>query len=92
MKKFSHVLTELATTGRHYGHNCHFISQRGIQLSPTIRTQCPNIFLFKQSLQDTKDLSAEFVADELMNAHTLKKGEYLGKIGVDGKVFKTRAF
>lgn len=86
------VIKWLATNSRHYGHNCHFITQRAAQISPTVRAQCSNIFLFKQSFQDSKALAQEFVADALLDAQTLSKGEYLSKIGVDGEVKRFRVF
>lgn len=82
----------LATNSRHFGHNCHFITQRAAQISPTIRTQCENIFLFRQSFQDTKNLIQEFVAEDLAAAQTLNKGEYLSKLGVNGSVKRFNAF
>jgi len=90
--RYGGIMNRLATNSRHYGHNAHFISQRAKQIDPTIRSQCSNIFLFKQSLYDTKDLSNEFVSQGLMQAHTLKKGEYIYKIGVDGETKKGRIF
>jgi DNA helicase HerA-like ATPase len=89
---FEADLKWLATNSRHFGHNCHFISQRATQISPTIRAQCSNIFLFRQSFTDTRDLARDFASDDLMQAHTLLKGEYLGKVDVDGKVYKARIF
>lgn len=82
----------LATQSRKWGHKAHFITQRASQISPTLRNQCTNIFLFKQSPTDSKILACDFVCEDLKNAHTLLQGEYLAKIGVDGKVIKSRAF
>jgi len=66
----------LATRGRHYGHNCHFISQRAKQISPTVRDQCSYLFLFNCSVDDSTELSREFNRAELREANTLAKGEY----------------
>jgi len=82
----------LATNSRHYGHNCHFISQRAVQIPPTIRGQCSNLFLFRQSFSDARELSKDFVSDDILTANELKRGEYFGKIGIDGKVYKARLF
>ena len=86
------VMTKLATVSRNYGHNAHFICQRSKQLDINVRTQCENIFLFKQSFSDTKDIANEFVANELLKAHTLKKGEFICKVGIDGQVSKGKIF
>jgi hypothetical protein len=90
--RYAKEMAWLATNSRKWGHKAHFITQRASQLDPTVRNQCTTIFLFKQSLSDTKDLANEFVAEELEQAHTLEQGEYLCKMGVDGKVFKARAW
>ena len=82
----------VATNSRKWGHKAHFISQRATQLDVLMRTQCSNLFLFKQSVNDSKILAAEFVCPELMQACNLKKGEFLMKKGVDGEVKKGRAW
>jgi hypothetical protein len=90
--RYAREMAWLATNSRKWGHKAHFITQRATQLDTTVRNQCTTIFLFKQSLNDTKILANEFVSDDLEAAHTLSQGEYLGKIGVDGKVFKSHAW
>lgn len=66
----------LATRGRHYGHNCQFITQRAKQLSPTVRDQCGYLALFSCSLDDTIEMARNFNRPELKNANILKKGEF----------------
>lgn len=90
--RYGGAMQWLATNSRKWGHKAHFITQRATQLDPTVRNQCTSVFIFKQSLADTKILANEFVSDDLKQAHTLAKGEYLAKIGVDGKVFKSKAW
>ncbi len=82
----------LATNARKWGHKAHFIAQRAQQIDPNVRNQCTSIFLFKQSVDDAKILSKDFVAPQLIDACNLKKGEYLCKVGVDGEVKKARAW
>lgn len=77
MGKYNAVMDELATRGRHWGHKCYFISQRVKQLSSTVRAQCSELVIFKQSLIDTKDLAAEFVEPMINEAEFLKKGEFI---------------
>lgn len=89
---FDKQLRWLATNSRHYGHNSHFITQRAKQLKPTVRDQCTHLFMFKQSYDDAKELTRNFATDELLEAPSLKKGEYLGKVGIDGQVFRGRVF
>ena len=90
--RYSGAMQWLATNSRKWGHKAHFIAQRAKQIDPLVRTQCTNLFLFKQSLDDSKELSRDFVCDELRGAHNLMQGEYFGKIGVDGQVYKAKAW
>lgn len=82
----------LATQARKWGHKSHFITQRASQLGPTVRNQCSTVIVFKQSVTDSKIIASEFVADEFIEACNLKAGEYLGKHGVDGPVFRGKAW
>lgn len=82
----------LATNARKWGHKAHFISQRAQQIDPNVRNNCSSICLFKQSLDDAKILAREFAAPELVNAVSLKTGQYLRKVGVDGEVEYLTAF
>lgn len=75
--KYNEVMNRLATRGRHYGHKCFFITQRAKQISTTIRTQCSEIAIFKQSKDDTKDLANEFVEPMINEAHTLENGQFI---------------
>lgn len=86
MGRYCGPMEWLATNSRKFGHKAHFIAQRASQLPPIVRTQCTTIFLFKQSLMDSKILAAEFVADDLKQSCNLVKGEYLVKAGVDAPV------
>ena len=75
--KYNKVMDMLATRGRQWGHKCFFITQRAKQLSTTIRTQCSELVIFKQSLADTKDLANEFVEPMINDAQSLEKGEFI---------------
>lgn len=75
--RYDKVMEQLATRGRHWGHNCHFITQRPAQLSMTVRTQCSILFCFRIDPDDAKALSKTFVAPEINEAPTLAQGEYL---------------
>ena len=67
----------LATQSRHWGHSVFFISQRGSQLSKTIREQCSFLYLFACSKTDSAVLANEWNREKLLEANTLKRGEYL---------------
>jgi hypothetical protein len=90
--RYSGPMAWLATNARKWGHKSHFIAQRATQIDPLVRGQCTTIFLFKQSVADSKILASEYVCDELQKANTLCQGEYFGKVGVDGKIYKSKAW
>ncbi len=70
------LMSKTATRGRHWGHSCHYISQRGAQLSRTVRDQCSNLFLFTTALGDCKIHADEWNNQELKTASSLQKGHY----------------
>jgi len=74
--RYDAVMAKTATRGRHWGHNCHYITQRGAQLAVTVRDQCSNLFIFCTALNDAKTHANEWNQPELVNCPTLKKGEY----------------
>lgn len=51
---------KLATRGRHYGHNLHWIVQRFRLLNRTVRSQCEHCLTFFQDQKDAKDLADEY--------------------------------
>jgi hypothetical protein len=75
--KYNKSMDMLATKGRHWGHKCFFITQRVKQLSTTVRTQCSELVIFKQSFADTRDLAEEFVEPMINEAHSLGKGDFI---------------
>lgn len=81
----------LATRGRHYGHNCHFLAQRAQQIAKTVRDQCGRLYLFNCSLDDAKTLANEWNKPELKEAYTLKQGEFFA-VSRFGSVVKLSAF
>lgn len=70
-------MDELATRGRHWGHKVFFICQRAKQISTTVRTQCSEIVIFKNSRNDTQDLADEFVEPMILEADKLDNGEFI---------------
>ena len=74
--RFDTVMQRTATKGRHWGHNCHYITQRGAQLATTVRDQCSHLFLFTSSLNDSKIHSNEWNQPEILEARNLAKGNY----------------
>ena len=74
--KYNKAMEQTATKGRHWGHSCHYLTQRGAQLSRTIRDQCQHLYLFTTSLNDCKVHADEWNNQELREASKLKQGEY----------------
>lgn len=74
--RYNDVMNRTATKGRHWGHNVHFLTQRGAQLAATVRDQCGHLFLFTSSLNDSKVHADEWNQQELREARTMPKGTY----------------
>lgn len=81
----------LATRGRHYGHNCHFITQRAKQLAKTVRDQCSYLALFNCSFDDARELANEWNRLELREANILARGEFFW-VPRFGDIQRLRAF
>lgn len=88
---FNKTMNQLATKGRHWGHNCYFICQRAAMVSPTVRTQCRILFAFNQAKEDSIVLAREWGYDELLDCNKLKQGEYF-HCQRFGTITKGRAF
>lgn len=74
--QYDKTMNQLATKGRHWGHNVHFITQRGAMISRTIRDQCSRLFLFATARPDAKIHAVEWNSPELEHASKLEKGAY----------------
>lgn len=71
---YEKTMLRTATMGTKQGHSCHYISQRGKLLSPTVRGQCSNLFLFAMSREDTQELARNFNEPILEMAYKLPQG------------------
>jgi hypothetical protein len=74
--RYDLAMQKTATRGRHWGHTCHYVSQRATQLAPLVRDQCTRLFLFCSSTKDGEVLSREWNRPELEECSQLKQGEY----------------
>jgi hypothetical protein len=75
--RFNTAMQKTATRGRHWGHSCHYITQRATQLAPIVRDQCRHLFAFALSRKDGETLAADFLCDDLLNVHALGQGDYI---------------
>ena len=79
----------IATKGRHFGFNIIACTQRGAQVSPTLRSQCTRIYLFPCSLTDARFMADEFGNKKLSRANELRPLHYyrIDKTGIaSGKI------
>ena len=74
--RFDTAMIQTATKGRHWGHNNHYLSQRGAALSRTVRDQCSRLFLFTVAYEDAKTLAREFNKPQLLQAPSMPAGTY----------------
>ena len=74
--QYDKPMIKTATKGRHWGHNMHYISQRGTLIARTIRDQCSQLFLFTTALDDCKIHANEWNKPELRTANALPQGAY----------------
>jgi hypothetical protein len=75
--RYNTVMHRTATRGRHWGHSVHYISQRGVQIAPTVRDQCGHLFLLTSSVKDGKVHADEWNRPELLECNTFAKGNYI---------------
>jgi hypothetical protein len=74
--RYDELMVRTATKGRHWGHSCHYLSQRGALLNRTVRDQCSHLFLFATSSEDCKLHAAEWNKPQLREGSSLLQGEY----------------
>lgn len=77
--RFDETMRKTATSGRHWGHSCYYISQRGAMVDTTVRAQCRHLFLFASSAKDCKVLAEEYNAPELIQVVDFPAGRYFHK-------------
>jgi hypothetical protein len=76
--RFDDLMVRTATKGRHWGHSCFYISQRGAQLSRTVRDQCSHLYLFTTALNDCKIHADEWNKPIIREkGPTLARGEFM---------------
>lgn len=74
--RYDDAMRQTATRGRHWGHSCFYISQRGASINTTVRAQCRRLFLFCSASEDCKILAREFNRPELLEATNFPQGHY----------------
>lgn len=78
IRKYDTEMEWLTTQSRHWGHETTICTQRGVQLSPTIREQCQKLYLFALgSERDAKVFADSYGDPGLLEACRLRQGEFL---------------
>ncbi len=90
--RFNKPMEMTATRGRHWGHQCHYISQRPALLSRTVQTQCLDVYAFLLDTDDADTIARNFVLPGLRECSGLNQGEFLHgrRFGPDGRPSVTR--
>lgn len=77
--QYDKTMIQTATKGRHWGHNVHFLTQRGAMISPTVREMCRTLILFVSSRAACKVLAEEYNEPRILEASGFEVGEYFVK-------------
>lgn len=73
---YDNAMIMTAKRGRHWGHINHYLTQRGAEISPTIRNNCGRLFLFTTHGEDCKIHAREWNNPTLLQGPTLPQGDY----------------
>lgn len=76
-RKFDTSLHWFTTTSRHHGHVCHLISHKGVTLSPIMRENCIDAYVFSIHIDYAKELAKDLNCPDILEANTLPKGHYI---------------
>ncbi len=74
--KFDDRFHRCFSQGRHDGHRCYYLAQRGEQTHPTIRDNCESLCLFSCTGRAAKPWAGEFNDPLLLAAATLDPQEH----------------
>ena len=66
------------TCGRRWGHTMFLITQRAMQVTPNIRSNCETVYCFRQEKMDVKAM-CESYGESFEAALTLPKGQFLAR-------------
>lgn len=67
----------ITTRSRHWGHRAYISAQRAQLIDLSIRNQCDEAFVFRQSPNDAKELAEQYADDLLLTAPTLPVGTFI---------------
>lgn len=70
-------MDKVATQGRHLGHVVHVLTQRGAQVSRTIRDQMSHFYFFRTRRADCKVFAEDLENEGILEANSLDDFEYI---------------
>lgn len=76
---FNHARKEnfwMVTRGRHFGLSVNLLTQRPMLVHPTVRGQCPRLYMFRLGKSDRSELGQERAFDDF-GAIDLDAGEFV---------------
>lgn len=74
--KYNDIMITTACSGRHRGHNMHYIAQSLTMLHPHLRGNCRYLAIFQIKKGDCKVLHDEYPYDSIREAWKLPQGHY----------------
>jgi hypothetical protein len=67
----------ITTRSRHWGHRTYIIALYATMVERSIRNQCGEAFVFRQSPDDAKALAQQYADDLLLTASRLEQGTFI---------------
>ena len=77
--KYDYRIHECFTAGRHFGHRCHYMTQRAATVHPAIRENCTALYLFNSATKGAETWAEEFNDKALLAADKLPPFVFLHK-------------
>ncbi len=75
-RRYNEELILVAKRGRHNFSHSYYMAHRLKDLDPSLRTQCPELFLFASGFDDARELVNDYGARQLAEAPALSVGEF----------------
>lgn len=75
--RYNEPMMWLATTSRHLGHLSFFISHSATQLSPILRGQCGQVYLFSCAAANFKTVAEEWNQPDILKMKRFDAGEFV---------------
>lgn len=77
LDKHSENAKWLGSQSRHWGHSFLVITQRYVDIAPSVRNNAESAVIFRMSKKDCLEVSEDYVDDALKDAYKLEKYHFL---------------